>query len=183
VGAATELHIERLEDGLIFDGVVEQNFDPPQAIITGLSMHEGAQVWARADGFVEGPFTVAGGAIKLSFAASDIEVGRWTAPLATTLPLPSEVAPRTVLRRPKRVHTVRLDLIDTTSVAIGANGRAARNVALALVTDPTDTPLAPVNRTIPVTGLTGFSPDGQVSITQTVPGQLAWRGITIEART
>lgn len=184
VAGQPELHLERLEEGLIFDAVVEQNFDPPTAAVTDLSMHRGAEVWADADGYVVGPFMVdAAGAIALPFAASNVKVGRWMAPVAKTLPLPSEIAERTVLRRPKRVHTVRLDLIDTTSVAIGANGLPARNVALARVGDPGDAPQAPVNRQIVATGLKGFSDTGQVVITQVRPGRLAWRGITIEART
>jgi hypothetical protein len=183
VGGLAELHLERAEDGLIFDGVVEQTFAPAQSVVAGLGMHEGAEVYALADGYVEGPFTVTGGQITLDFAASNVKVGRWTPPLAKTLPIPSEVAERTVLRRPKRVHTVRLDVVDTTSVAIGANERPARNVALARFGEETDMPQTPVNETIVVTGLTGFSDTGQVVITQTRPGQLAWRGITIEART
>lgn len=183
VGGNAELHFERLESGLIFDGAIEQTFEPPTAHVTGLAAHEGAEVWALADGYVEGPFTVAAGAIDLATASAHVVVGRWTAPVADTLPLPSEINDKVVLRRPKRVHTVKLDLVDTTSVAVGANGRPARNVALAHVADLVDTPLAPVNRTIPVTGLVGFSDDGIVRITQTKPGALAWRGITIEART
>jgi hypothetical protein len=182
VAGATEIHLERLEDGLIFDDVVEQSFDPPQAIVTGLAVHEGAEVWAETDGYVEGPFTVASGQITLDFAAANVRVGRWTPPLAKTLPLPSEVAERTVLRRPKRVHTVRIDLVDTTSVAVGANDRPARNVALSRISDDVDAPQAPVNRTEVITGLTGFSDTGQVTVTQIRPGHLAWRGIVIEAR-
>jgi hypothetical protein len=183
VDGIAEWHLERAEDGLIFDDVVEQNFAPAQQVVTGLEIHEGAEVWAAADGYVVGPFTVAGAQIDIGFAASQVMVGRWTAPVAKTLPLPSEIAERTVLRRPKRVHTVRLDLVDTTSVAVGANDRPARNVELARAGDPVDQPQQPVSKTIAVTGLTGFSDTGQVVITQTRPGRLAWRGITIEART
>lgn len=183
VGVDTELHIERLEDGLIFDDVVEQTFGEAQTVIGGLGVHEGADVWADADGYVIGPFTVASGAITIPTPASNVKVGRWTAPWARTLPLPSEVAERIVLRRPKRVHTVRLDLVDTTSVAVGANDQPALNVALALVGDPIDQAQKPVNRTAEITGLVGFTETGQVDITQTRPGRLAWRGITIEART
>ncbi|OKO68415.1 hypothetical protein AC629_42120, partial [Bradyrhizobium sp. NAS80.1] len=183
VDGKQELHFERAEDGLIFDAVVEQTFAPARSVITGLDVHEGATVWALADGYVEGPFTVHAGQITLSFAAASVQVGRWTALYVKTLPLPSEVAERTVLRRPKRVHTVRLDLMGTTSVAVGANDQRPREVALARVGDPIDAPQAPVNETIAITGLTGFSDTGQVVITQTKPGAIAWRGITIEART
>lgn len=182
VAGTPEYHFERLEDDLIFDGTVEKTLAPAASIVTGLDMHEGAEVWAEVDGYVSGPHTVAAGAIQLAHEGVNVKVGRWTPPLARTLPLPSEVAERVVLRRPKRVHTVRLDLINTTSVAVGANGRPARDRGLARVGDPVDQPTPPASRMVEFTGLTGFSVDGQVEITQTRPGHLAWRGITIEAR-
>lgn len=175
--------LERAELGLWLDGAVSQTFDPPTEMVAGLDMHEGASVWAVADGYVSGPYTVSGGAITLEAPAGDVTVGRWTPPDAITLPLPQQVSERVVLRRPIRVHTVRVDLIDTTSIAIGANGRAPKDVALFRAGDPVDAPLAPQNRQLAVTGLIGFSPTGQVRITQARPGALAWSGITIEART
>ncbi|MGY3392932.1 hypothetical protein ACVWW6_005523 [Bradyrhizobium sp. USDA 3311] len=182
VSGVTELHLERLEDGLIFDDVVEQDFSPAQQVITGLGVHEGAEVWAEADGYVVGPFTVESAAIDLGFAASNVLVGRWTMPVAKSLPLPSEVAERVVLKRPKRVHTVRVDAVDTTSIAIGANDRPARNVALEQAGEAIG-PQPLVNSEIVVTGLSGFTQTGQIVITQTRPGRLAWRGFTIEAKT
>jgi len=179
---AQELYLERMEEGLIFDGTVEQTYDVPTATIENLDMHEGAEVWARADGYVTGPFTVAGATITLPFTASSVQVGRWTAPVCKLLPLPSDVAERTVLRRPKRVHTVRLDLIDTTSVAVGANGEAADDVALYFAGQPTDAPPPPFTGMMEVSGLVGFSDEGIVEITQVRPGALQWRAVTVEAR-
>lgn len=182
VGGAAELHLEKLEHGLLFDGTVTQSFGSPTTAVGNLAMHEGAEVWAQADGYVVGPFTVAGAAIALPFAARDVSVGRWTPPLARTLPLPNEVDERVVLRRPKRVHTVRLDLIDTTSVAVGANARPAKDEPLYRAGDPVDAPPPAVSEMKAITGLVGFTEEGQVEITQVRPGKLAWRGITVEAR-
>jgi hypothetical protein len=183
VDGAPQLHLERLELGLIFDGTVTVENDPPSATVSGLDAHEGAEVWARADGYVEGPFTVSDGTITVSAPSSTIEVGRWTPPIARTLPLPSEVAEKIVLRRPKRVHTVRMDLIETTSLAIAANGGRAKDVPLYFAGQPTDAPPPPFTGMRPVPGLTGFSDTGQVDVTQLRPGRLQWRGLTIEART
>lgn len=183
VGGSTELHLERLELGLIFDATVKQTFPDPITVIPNLEMHEGAEVWAVADGYTEGPFTVAGGAIELPEASSVVSVGRWTRPRAIPLPLPSEVTERIVVKRPKRVHTVRIGLINTTSVAIGANGRAPKDVALARAGDPVDVPQTPVTREEIISGLAGFSPEGQIEITQLKPGLLQWTGFTREART
>lgn len=182
VDGAPELHFERLEFGLLFDDTIEQTLEGPTTIVGNLAALEGAQVWAIADGYVEGPFVVDGSAITLPNASSHVLVGRWTPPLARTLPLPNEINDRIVLRRPKRVHTVKLDLIDTTSIAVGANGRPAREQSLVRVTTPADAPPPPYSGLLPVSGLTGISDEGQVEITQARPGRLAWRGITIEAR-
>lgn len=183
VGANSELHFERLELGLIFDATVTQEFPAPVSIVPNLEMHEGAEVWAVADGYTEGPFVVEGGQIELPAASSVVSVGRWTPPRAIPLPLPSEVADRIVLKRPKRVHTVRIGLINTTSIAIGANGRPAKDVALARAGDPVDEPQAPVTREEVISGLQGFTPEGQIEITQVKPGLLQWTGFTREART
>lgn len=184
VNGAPELFLESLEQGLVFDATVDFVFDPPSDQVSGLTMHAGAQVWAMADGFAVGPLTVsASGLVTLPLAASVVSVGRWTPPRAITLPIPSDVAERVVVQRPKRVHTVRLDVMDTTSLAIGANGQPAREVALYRAGDPTDIAQSPYTGIVTVPGLTGFSDTGEVEITQARPGHLQWRSITVEART
>jgi hypothetical protein len=180
VAGVPELHFERLEDGLLFDDTIEQDFSPAQQIITGLDIHEGAEVWADADGYVVGPMTVAGAQIDIGFVAANVKVGRWTPPRAESLPLPSEVAERIVVRRERRIHTVRVDLIDTTSIAVGANQQRPRNVALARVGDD-DAPQPPVSGEIVVAGIAGFTMEATAVITQTRPGRLAWRGFVLEA--
>lgn len=180
---AVDCYLERMELGLIFDATVSQTFGAPTQVITGLAMHEGKEVWAQADGYVVGPFTVTSGQITIDDPATVVDVGRWTPPSAVTLPLPSEVAERVVLRRPKRVHTVRTDLINTTSLAIGANGQPAKDRPLYFAGQPTDAPPPPFTGMDVCSGLVGFSDTGQVEITQLKPGWLQWRGITIEART
>lgn len=182
VGAGHEIHLERAEPGLIFDGLVEQTFEDPVTTVPNLEMHEGAEVWAVADGYVVGPFTVANGEIELADPASEVAVGRWTPPVARTLPLPREVAERVELRRPIRVHAVRVDVLDTTSIAIGANGNPADNVPLYRAGDPTDQPLAPFTGVAEAEGLLDYTDAGIVEITQTLPGRLQWKKITVEAK-
>lgn len=182
VGGIPQMHFERLEDGLIFDDVVDIVNTPASVTVTGLQAHEGAIVWALADGFVEGPFTVVAATITLPFPATNISVGRWKQPVAITLPLPNEVAQGVVLRRPKRVHTVKIDLVNTTALAIGANDAPAEDVGLYTAGMATDTPLPGFTGMQTVTGLFGFTDAGQVTITQLRPGRLQWRGLTIEAR-
>jgi len=182
IGGVAKLCFERLEDGLLLDGAVTQYFGTPTTAIGGLWMHDGATCWAIVDGYVEGPFTVAGGSITLANAGSVVTVGRWTAPYAATLPLPRDVGQRTVLKRPCRVHTVQLDVIGTTSLAVGANGQPARDVPLARVSDPMDAPTPPYTGEKIITGIAGFSQDGIAVITQLRPGALQVRNVTLQAK-
>lgn len=183
VGGVAKLFLESIEEGLLLDCAVTVTNGAPSDVVGGLTMHEGATVWAISDGgYVEGPFTVVGGAITLQFPATTVTVGRWNPPVVTTLPLVRDVAAHQVLKRPARVHTVVLDLINTTSVAVGANGRPARDRPLARGGDKVDTPPVSVTRQETITGLQGFTPEGQVTITQVRPGALTVRDITLEAR-
>lgn len=176
------LFLERLERGLLLDCAVTIVNGVPTAAIGGLAEYEGATVWALADGFVDGPFVVNGGGITLRYPATSVTVGRWTAPVMESLPPARDVGPRIVLRRPGRIHTVRLQVIDTTSIAVGANGRPARDRPLFRAGQPTDLPQQPVTGLIPIEGITGFVDEPTVVITQTRPGQLQVRDLVMEAR-
>lgn len=177
--------IEALEDGLWLDAAVTQTFVPPAAgpmSVPGLEAHEGAEVWAVADGFVVGPFTVAGGVITLDVPAATVTVGRWTPPRAETLPLIRVLQDGVVQLRPGRIHSVRAGIIDTDSLAIGANGRPARDVGLYRFGMPVDAPPPPVTKRVAVEGISGFSDAPTVVFTQRRPGSLHVRDWAIEAK-
>lgn len=182
VGSVMQLCVETLEEDLLLDQAISVTSAIPQTVITGLGMLEGAIVWAVADGYVDGPFRVAAGSITLRNASSHVTVGRWTPPLIETLPLVRDVAAHTVLKRPARVHTVLLDLIASTSLAIGANDRSPRDQSLVPWAVPVDRPPNPFTGQKQVTGLVGWSADGRVTVTQTRPGALQVRNLTVEAK-
>lgn len=181
VAGAPQLFLEELQDDLVFDAVVDVVNAPPSAIVGGLWAHEGATVWAIADGFTEGPFVVAGGTIELQQPAANIRVGRWTPPDVEGLPPVREVAPRIVLKRPARIHTLQMDLIETQSLAVGANGKPARDVGLAKAGDNSALG-GGYSGEVVVAGLPGFMTDPTWRITQVRPGKLQVRNITAQAR-
>lgn len=176
------LTIETLEDGLLFDDAMFVQALTPQTVFTGLDHLNGHQVWALADGWICGPYPVSGGALTLDEPATNVTVGRWTAPEMAPLAAPRNVADRVVLQRPTRVHTLRVEIADTTSLALGANGRPARDIALGRAGDLADVPTPPRSGEIVVAGLVGFAPETRATITQTRPGQLTVRALTMEAR-
>ncbi len=184
VAGVARLVLETIDPSLFLDQTITQTFGSPTSVVTGLSALEGASVWAIADGYVEGPFTVTGGQISLAQSATSITVGRWTPPVLTTLPLSTIINGRdVVLKRPKRVHTVRVKLADTTSIAIGANEQPAIDQPLPRFGDPVDQPPISQDYLLEAAGLEGFSDTGQVTITQKRPGKLKFTAVTTEAKT
>ena len=177
------LLIERVDPAAMFDGEVTYTFPSPGTVIGGLGAHEGRPVWAFAEGYAAGPMTVSGGYAQLPWVATGaVTVGRWSPPLVETLSPPREVAERVVLRRPARIHTARLDVLDTTSLAVGANGGTPRDQPLARFGDPAGVATPPRSGEIVATGLTGFAAAPTLTITQTRPGRLQVRAVTLEAR-
>ncbi len=181
VAGAQIIQYEREVAGQLLDCSVAFAFATPQTLVTGLDQLEGAQVWAIADNVPQGPFTVASGAITLNVAASAGYVGLWTPPNVVTMPVPRDVGPNTVVRRPCRVHTVRLRLVGTSSVAVGANGLTPFDVPLTTYNGQTAPLLVePFTGEIAIEGLQGYSTDGLVQITQLTPGLLNVVGVTVE---
>jgi len=111
---------ERFEPELLLQMTVSGSNGPASATITGLGVHEAAEVWCIADNDVLGPFTVTGGAITCARPVTSWQVGRWTPPVIETLPLSREIGPQISKQTKLRIATVKLYLIDTTSIAIAA---------------------------------------------------------------
>jgi hypothetical protein len=184
VNGAQELFLEELTPTVFLDAAVTIT-QASSVTVSGLAMHEGATVWAVADGYTEGPFTVTGGAITLPRAATSIIVGRWTAPRAPlwrSLPLLRQIGERQVVRRPMRSHTARIWCNSVSSIAVGANGRPVRDQPLWGAGDDADGPPVPFSGLLTVGAMRGFSDTGQLEITQVRPGWLDIRDVTQEAR-
>lgn len=174
--------LERFEDGLLLDGAVSQAHDPATKTLTGLSQFDGTDVWCVADGHVLGPFSVSGGSIALPFAVSAVTVGHWSPPVVKTLPPPVRIGPNIVQRKKHRIHSVQISVIDTTSLAIAANGRPAQDIDLRRYGAPADVPELDAGLTglVTVRGLRGFSHEPEITITQVRPGRLTVRSVTHE---
>ncbi|HEV2570938.1 MAG TPA: hypothetical protein VGU72_04310 [Beijerinckiaceae bacterium] len=188
VAGQTRQFVERMEQGLLFDQAITQVFAPAQRHITGLADFEGEEIWIEADREIYGPFIVSGGAVDLPVPATNVTAGRWSPPLVITLPPRRDIAPGTVKMGPARVHSVRLFVVDTTSVAISANGRPLQDVPLVRLGQLADVPMLdrPYTGQILVDGLDSefneFDPksDGTVTISQLRPGRLTVTAIIPE---
>ena len=121
---------ETFEKGLILDAAISFSYSAPRKLISGLGHLEGMEVWCLGDGNVYGPYVVSDATITIDDPVKKGEVGLFCPPLVETLPPSREIADKTIIRRRSRIHSVWISVIDTTSIAIGANGQ-----------DPVDFPL------------------------------------------
>ena len=181
IGGAPRLLVERLRPGLLLDQTVTGVC--AGTTVSGLAALEGASVWAIADRTPVGPFIVVGGQITVPVAATAATVGRWIAPYGETLDLPTDVGPRIVAARKRRVHTVRASLFNTTSFALAANGGRLFDVPLQghdASTEAAELDL-PFTGDRALTGLPGWTYGGRVRFSQKRPGTLTLRSLTSEA--
>lgn len=176
------LRHERLDPALTLHAAVSSTCDLA-GTVAGLELHEGREVWAVAEGYTLGPFSVSGGTINLGDVyTGEVVVGLFQPALYETMPRWRILPNDEIVKRPGRIHTAILDVIGTTSLAVGANGQAARDVSLARVGDPADAPTPPATRKIIVSGLLGMKDGTTLTITQTRPGRLQVRDLVIEEK-
>jgi len=152
-------------------------------VVAGLDDLEGRTVWAQAQDYVLGPFTVTGGEIDLGDPfTGDVTVGLWIAPVFESMPQPLIVPQDDIVFRPGRIHSAHVNVIETTSIAIGANGETAKNIPLTRAGDPVDA--APPERTelVSVYGMLGSQTGPRLTITQTFPGKCRVRDLALEAK-
>lgn len=140
-----------------------------------LSIWEGRDVYARADGVIHGPLRVRAGKIDLTEPATEVVAGLWQPPVFESLPYFRLLPNEEVLMRPARLHSVTVNVIETESIAIGANGSAPQDVPLQPGTILHDRAPPPVTGPVRRSGLLGWTYGTTLTISQTRPGRLQVR--------
>lgn len=143
--------------------------------ISGLSIFNGQAVWAEIENDFHGPFVVSAGSIQTEIPGKPALVGIWSPPSLESMPFVRVLPNDDVVRRPGKVVSVRLYLEDTASIAIGANGRTARNVPVQMMSDDLVAVKKNFTGHIAVSGLIGVCMDPTLTITQVRPGRLRVR--------
>lgn len=176
------LRHERLDPSIFLHAAVASTSDL-SGIVSGLWLHEGRSVWALANGYTLGPFVVEDGIISLGeYHAGPVLVGLFQPPVFETMPRWFIRPDDEIVKRPGRIHTAFIDVIETTSIAVGANGEAPRDVPLARLGDPAEGPTPPATRKLTVSGLMGHKDGTTLTITQLRPGRLRVRDLTLEEK-
>lgn len=182
VSRGGRLRHERLDPALTLHATLPSSCDL-SGQVTGLDLHEGREVWAVAEGYTLGPFMVTGGVINLGDAYSgSIQIGLFQPALYETMPRWRILPNDEIVKRPGRIHSAIIDVIGTTSIAIGANGQAPREISLARIGDPSDAPTPAATRKLMISGLLGMKDGTTLVITQTRPGRLQVRDFVIEEK-
>ena len=148
-------------------------------VATGLSRFNDRQVWSRINGYIAGPFTVAGGKIATGVPGGhQAQIGLWQAPVYESMPHWKVLPNEEIFERPAQIKTLTLSLIETESVAVGVNGQPPREQTL--LRGDVDYSAAPPPYTgkLELIGLNGVAEGPTVVITQTSPGLLAVRDYT-----
>ena len=106
-----------MEDAKFFDAAITYD-GALTSTVTGLHHLEGEEVYALADGSIQGPFTVSSGAITLTTAASVVQVGLAFTPEVKDLPVVRETQEGARQGRRVAVNKVGLKLRHSRGVKI-----------------------------------------------------------------
>lgn len=152
-------------------------------VASGLSVHNGRTVWAEIEGDIFGPYTVAGGEISIPEAPSKAAIiGLWQPPVYDCMPYFRVLQDDSVVKRPGAVKAAAIYVMDTTSLAVGANDRPAKNVPLNRTSDDLSAPKSGFTGEVLVAGLNGVSRAPTLTITQVRPGRLRLRDYVPEVK-
>jgi hypothetical protein len=145
--------------------------------ISGLSHLEGQAVYALADGNVQGPFTVASGAITLTLAASYVVAGLVYTPELEQLDL--AIGGVEVKTREKQVVRVGLEVDNSRGLSLGADFDNLKELKQRQVSDSYSS-VALGSALYRMSVLGKWTPDGRVALRQTQPLPVTVLSITRE---
>ncbi|WP_136625027.1 hypothetical protein [Aureimonas flava] len=172
---------EVMDDGsFLASGVTRTVAD--DGTVSDLPFAEGSEVWAEAGGYTYGPATVTGGAARIGAPGEAARIGIWRPPLWESMPSVLVGRDDKIVRRPGRIHGLDVNVIETTSIAIGANGTTPRDLPLVRLSDPADLPPVPKTELVTMAGIPGVVTDPTAVVTQVRPGVLRVRDVTFQEK-
>ncbi len=154
-------------------------------VISDLDHLEGETVAIRRAGLVQNTQVVTNGEISVTVGAAFggdilIEVGLDFTPriLVRTMPIDANLPEGTIIGQKKRVVSVTLKLKDTEHLNVGIPNFPTNQVPFrSLGSDLLDVPLTPFTGEKKVEGMLGFTDEGQIEITQSVPAEMTVLGL------
>lgn len=159
-------YVELFESGLTVDCAAQADVGTSTASVSGLSHLEGETVKIIRDGIVEADQVVSSGEITFSIAAEDnYSIGLNYVPTVVTLPVEPRLASGNIRGFKKRILEVNSEHFESQAVTVNGEQVAFRQFGVDNL-DIAVQPFTGVKRSGP---LLGFTNEGKITITQTVP--------------
>lgn len=165
-----------VDSGLTYSGAAATT-------ISGLDHLEGEEVTILADGGVEPPQTVTGGAITLEAAASTVHVGLAYNCDLTTLPVALEAEAALGTGLVKNVVRAHLRVLNSSAVQVGPSFDRLQEYDQRSVTDDYGSVPAPLSTVIDVTLSPKWAQEGSVCVRQANPLPLTVQSMALEMAT
>jgi hypothetical protein len=159
-------YVELFESGLTVDCAAQATVGTSTASISGLSFLEGETVKIIRDGIVEADQDVTSGEITFDIAAEEsYSIGLNYVPTVTTLPVEPRLASGNIRGFKKRILEINSEHFESQAVTVNGEQVAFRQFGQDSL-DASVQPFTGVKRSGP---LLGFTNEGKITITQTVP--------------
>jgi len=159
-------YVELFQDGLTLDCATQATVGSSTASVSGLSFLEGETVKIIRDGIVEADQAVSSGSITFDIAAEEsYSIGLNYVPTVTTLPVEPRLASGNIRGFKKRILEVNSEHFESQAVTVNDEQVAFRQFGDSNL-DILVQPFTGVKRSGP---LLGFTNEGKITITQTVP--------------
>ena len=138
---------------------------------SGLATLNGKTVWGRIGGRIFGPYVVSGGIIETGEPLAISKIGLWRPVVYESMPYVKVIQDDDVVLRPGRIHSVKIQVEDTESIAVGANGTKPKDQPLMSPSDDVSSSIS-YSGFVEVFGLMGMCEGPTLKITQSRPGTL-----------
>tara|TARA_B100001248_G_scaffold239629_1_gene205038 strand:+ start:15334 stop:17409 length:2076 start_codon:yes stop_codon:yes gene_type:complete len=178
-------YVERFNEEHLFDASTRLTSGLPISTLDDLSYLENTELSVMIDGAVQPNTTVSNGSIALARQAyTSVEVGLNFIPKVTDLPVELLLENGASLQgRKVNLSEVSLRLSETTTIEVNDKTVIFQKFGLAGIDSPLDAEPTRFTGVRRIKGFLGWTEDGQVTITQTIPGYMTVLSIKKMLRT
>ena len=174
VGGSSVYYVELFDEAVTLDCAKAATVSSSTSSVSGLSHLNGLSVKIIRDGVLEADKVVASNTVTFTRAAtSSYQIGLNYTPLMKTLPPAPRLQSGSIRGSKKRVYDIILDLYQTQDISVQGRQIVFRNFG----TDVLDRSTEDYTGLKKIENLLGYSREGEVTITQTVPLHMTVLGL------
>lgn len=184
INGSTVRYLEKFrdQDECLLDSAKIGTVASSTTTITGLDHLEGETVKVIGDDFLQADKTVASGSITLATAiTSSYQIGLNFTPEVKPMPIAQQLQDGTIVGKQKRVIECAMILKDTVNVTVNGINVPFQTFGTG-ASSPLDTAITPYTGRKVVEGILGWSDEGQVTISQSIPARLTLQTIELKVQ-